>query len=375
MPKGLALVREDKTLVRFAFPSLMYGVIALVGWACAVLAHLYFDGVRRGVFFVLMVVLGGVGTWGGLWREDINLDVSHRRYSLRRGFWPRVQTLQGSFDQIAGIFLAWETRSRRYGVYSVWVVRLALPGEKEGLTILSFDDENEALGGLKALSSRLGLPVIECPIGTMETFASGIPCKPLVGIRAGGEDESTAEFSWQSPEGRIVVSGQTPHRIIDLPPQTGIVSNFLVGVTSVFCLCVTIVIGLNKFAGFRVRQDTPRETLLIILLSYLTVSGLIVFALALSSIRERIEEDGSSLRFGTLMLGRSGTFTTLKKNEINSVSLEAALRVSGRGAGIFPNPNSLIRRVPIRAGPGKQEQVVIRSPLAVARVGVQLTPP
>ena len=72
---------------------------------------------------------------------------------------------------------------------------------------------------------------------------------------------------------------------------------------------------------------------------------------------------------------RRVTFTTLKKNEINSVSLEAALRVSGRGTGIFPNPNSLIRRIPIRAGPGKQEQVVVRSPLAVARVGVQLTRP
>jgi hypothetical protein len=88
MPKGLVLVREDETLVRFVYPSLMYGVIALVGWACAVLVLLYFSGVRRGVFFAMMVLLGGVGTWGGLWREDINLDVSHRRDSLRRGFWP-----------------------------------------------------------------------------------------------------------------------------------------------------------------------------------------------------------------------------------------------------------------------------------------------
>jgi hypothetical protein len=163
MPKGLALVSEDETRVRFAYPSLMYGVVALVGWTCAVLVLLYFDGARRGVFFAMMLLLAGVGTWACLWREDIDLDIIHRRYSQRRGFWPAVRTLHGSFDQIAGVFLARETRSRRYGVYSVWVVRLALPGEKEGLTILSFDHENEALGRLKALSLRLRLPVIDFP--------------------------------------------------------------------------------------------------------------------------------------------------------------------------------------------------------------------
>jgi hypothetical protein len=99
-----------------------------------VLALFYFDRVQRRVYFAMMVMLGGVGTWGSLWREDIDLDVIHRRYCRRRGFWPAVQTLQGSFDQIAGIFLATETRLSSRGsnrVYTTWVVRLALPARRK----------------------------------------------------------------------------------------------------------------------------------------------------------------------------------------------------------------------------------------------------
>jgi hypothetical protein len=142
--------------------------LRFVGWACAVLALFYFDGVQRWVYFTMMALLGGTATWAGLWREDIHLDVIHRRYSRRRGFWPVVETLEGSFDQIAGVYLATVTcmsGSRINRVYTVWVVGLALPGEKEGLTILSFDDQSEALGRLKALSSKLRVPVINSPTG------------------------------------------------------------------------------------------------------------------------------------------------------------------------------------------------------------------
>jgi hypothetical protein len=374
MPKGLALVREDEARAYFAYPSFMYWAIAIVGWACAVLALLYFDGARGWLYFGMMVILGGVGTWFALWREDLDLDIIHRRYCHHKGTWPALQTRQGSFDQIPGIFLATETRVRNNRAYTVWVVRLPLPGEKGGLTIFAFDDENEARGHLKALSSRLHLPVIDCPADPRKSLSSGILARPLAESRTGAESQNVAEFSWQPPTGRIVVSGKAPHRIIDLSPQAGIGSTFLIGTATVFCFCIATYIILVNFVGMRVRQDTPRETLLIIVLSCLIASALIVFGLALASIGERIEEDGSNLCFATRILGRSRPFIALKKREIISVTLEAAVGVSGRGSGVFPNAGSLMRRVPIRRGSGKQEQVVVLSQVAAARVGVQLTP-
>jgi hypothetical protein len=67
--------------------------------------------------------------------------------------------------------------------------------------------------------------------------------------------------------------------------------------------------------------------------------GLIVFGLARARIQERIEEDGSSLRF-RLVFGRSGKFTTLKKNEIVAVSVEAAIAVEGRAYSQARVPSS-----------------------------------
>jgi hypothetical protein len=163
MPKGLELVHEDETGVYFAYPSFMFGAVALVGWVSTVLALFFVDGVRRWAYVTMMSLLGGVGTWGGFWREDVYLDIIHRRYCRRRGFWPGLKKLEGSFEEIPGIFLARETRQFRYRVYTVWAVRLALPGEKEGLTILSFDDENEASRRLEALSLKLHLRVTDSP--------------------------------------------------------------------------------------------------------------------------------------------------------------------------------------------------------------------
>jgi hypothetical protein len=148
----------------------MFGAVALVGWVSTVLSLFYLDGVRRWAYVTMMSLLGGVGTCAGLWREDVYLDIIHRRYCRRRGFcWTGVGTLEGSFEEISGIFLARETRQFRYRVYTVWAVRLGLPGEKEGLTILSFDDENEAFRRLEALSSKLHLRVIDSPGWTIST--------------------------------------------------------------------------------------------------------------------------------------------------------------------------------------------------------------
>lgn len=48
-------------------------------------------------------------------------------------------------------------------------------------------------------------------------------------------------------------------------------------------------------------------------------------------------------------------------------------RDCGRGEGIFPSASSIFSVVPLSRS-GKQEQVVVRSTIAVARVGVQLKP-
>jgi hypothetical protein len=227
---------------------------------------------------------------------------------------------------------------------------------------------------LKALSSNLHLPVIDSPTSREKPPFPGRPLIETLATGANREAGSAAVFSWQPSGSRIVVSGQTPNRIIDLPPQTGIGSSFFIGIAAACGFCVATYIVMVKFVGIRVRQDTPGETLLTIVLSFLAACGLIVFGLVLASVRERIEEDGSDLRFATLVLGRSGQFTILKKEEIVSVALEPAVSVSGRGSGIFPNASSLIKRVPIRPGSGKQEQVVVHSTVAAARLGVQLTP-
>jgi hypothetical protein len=314
-----------------------------------------------------MALLGGVGTWGGLWREDIHLDLSHRRYSRGKGFWPKVERLEGSFNEIAGIFLATERRQSRYRAYTVWAVRLALPCEKEGLTVLSFDDENEAIRRLNALSLKLRLPIIQSPISQDKTLSSGILGTPLVGTLSGGVNESRwgASFSWQPPTGRITVSGRIPHRTIALPGNAETGATFFLAIAAVLLFCASLCIILVRFAGIRVRQIPPGEIPLILVMSCIAGGGVIVLGLCLASIRERIEEDASSLRFGTLVFGRPGKFTTLKKNEIVTVSVEAAVSVARRGVSMVP---------PSPPGIGKHQQIVVRSTVAVARMGVQLTP-
>jgi hypothetical protein len=377
VPNCIELVREDETEACFACRSFVPAASAIIGWTCAALALFYFDGAQRWLYFTLMTLLGAVGTWGGLWRDEIDLNIVDRRYSRRRGFWPAVEKQEGSFDQIQGIFLATETRlssARSNRVYTVWVVRLALPGEKEGLTVLSFDDEIEAIRRLKTLSLNLHLPVIDSPVSLDKPSFLGSPLIETVAGGANGEDGSAAVFSWRPPGGRITLAGRMPNRTIDLPTQKGIGTIFFLTIPAVLCLCVSLDIFLAKIVGIPLRHDSPREILQILVLSCVVGAGLIGFGLARASVRERIEEDGDSLRFRTLAFGRSVKLTTLKIGEIVGISVEPAIVVSGRGKGAIPSATSVINTIALSPGTGKQEQIVVRSASAVVRLGVQLKP-
>jgi hypothetical protein len=255
-------------------------------------------------------------------------------------------------------------------------VQLPFRGEEKPLSVAELRGEAEGYQRAESLAKRLRVPLLD----RTEMPERVTPWEKLdetVADRAAAKSKgwgfpSTISAPPQSFGSSRIQFDETPSRRSILLPQLGV--NILSVFLALFGLAFAAGGGFflyAKLTGMPV-QENPEGAGWVIAPVFLAIGlGVVAIAVAVSSGRGLVREDGDTLAIGWRALGRDWGMKRFAKREIEQIEVRVAAEATSRGRGRLRIGGASVSLGGGASTPG--QEVMVRSDKAVARLGKNLS--
>jgi hypothetical protein len=372
MASQVGLIRENERELVFAY---RYHVVAwlgvIIGGGTVYLCWNNTLGsapsfLRWGVeVWGLLMALCGIA--GSLDSDRLTLDLLARTYTRRKGYWPRLTTQDGSFDNIQGIALQVEYQNSSHNQpIAYWVLRLVLHNPPDSISIASFGNEQAAYARLNSLAKALRVAAID-RTGDQETSTppESLDQPLLTKLRpASNRPGQSANAVPPLPSAsRILLAGPAPQRTIILPPL-----GFNLGAALVFGFFAMISLGMG-FSALRDKLDGrhPLTPWGLIAITFLMGAFFLSLIPLISFSRRVVRETAANLSFGHQFFGWPFRFKPIAKTAIEEILVKPAPTL-----GTYQQQRPDLSKGFPQPLPSKHE-VCIRSGADVIRIGGNLS--
>jgi hypothetical protein len=368
------LVRETESEIYLAHHPLGGVVFAVMGGVFAAIGYFAIpDSVGKWIFTGVGLVFVAVGIGGALWRFELRLDLSARRYTRRKGFWPSPELTEGGLEEIEGVVLVTEQRQSKNHSYTVWVTKLPFRGEDEAVSVGEERGEADGYRRAESLAKRLRMPLLD----RTEMPERVTPWEKLdetVADRAAAKSKGWGFAASVSapPAGSRIQFEETPGRRAILLPAMGM--NALSLLLVLFGLMFAAGGGFflyAKMSGMPVKEN-PEGAVWVIAPVFLTIGlGVAMIGVATARGRALVREEGDTLAIGWHALGRDWGMKRFAKREIEQVEVRVAAEATSGGRGRLR-----LRGASLSLGSSastRGQEVMVRSDREVARLGKHLT--
>lgn len=368
----LRLVRETESEIAFAFPPLSGLLFALLGGVFAWMGYGIIDvGLGKWIFTGVGLLFVFIGISALFWRHELRLDLTARRYTRRKGFWPAPALTEGGLEELEGVTLAREERHSKNHTYIVWVVRLPFRGE-EPVSVAEERDEAKAYRRAESLTKRLRLPLLdrtEMP----ERVTPWDKLDETVAQRMAAQSKGWRFPSTVSapPMGSRIQFDETPSRRTILLPRPGL--SFLPVFLMLFGLAFAALGGLLlylKLSGMPVKENPEGAGWVIAPLFLLIGLAIALCGVAAAAGRRLVREEGDTLALGWRVLGREWLPRKFAKREIEQIEVRVAAETTTRHSRLRIG-GAVVSLGHSAQAPG--QEVLVRSDHAVARLGKGLS--
>jgi hypothetical protein len=156
------LKRQSESELHFQHSFLGGWIFAAIGCGILYFGILHAESSSaRWVAIGMGAFFAAIGLGGALWRHELTLDLSTRRYRGQRGFWPSPGKLQGSLDELAGVVLTHTLRRNKDSDHPVWVVSLDFSGWEKPFSFFETTSERKGYRKFEEIARRLRTSAID----------------------------------------------------------------------------------------------------------------------------------------------------------------------------------------------------------------------
>jgi len=159
--------REGEREIIYAYRPMVGLAVALGLLGLMAVIYVQLSGWPRWLILFVNALFALLFIGYAFWRHELIFDLLQRRYTQRKGFWPRVRETTGSFDEIEHVALDSEVRtsssdsSSRRTMDRVWIVRLKFRNEGKPISVAEEQDEGKGCARFESLAKRLRAPAVD----------------------------------------------------------------------------------------------------------------------------------------------------------------------------------------------------------------------
>jgi hypothetical protein len=298
-----------------------------------------------------------------LYSDRITLDLMARTFTRRSGYWPKLTTQRGSFDELQGVALQidYQNSSNQQPI-PCWALYLVLRAPAASISLASFGNEQAAYTRLASLAKKLGVAAIDRTGDQEKTTLPDRLDQPIAMQRR--TEVSASAIPPLPTVSRIHLTGLAPARKIVLPPY-----GFSLGITLIFGWFAMIPFWMSYMGWHdKVTGRHPNTSLGLIAITAFLGCFFLLLIPAISTNRILIVESATTLSIGLQLFGLPVNLRPIDKSAIDEIAVKPAPYMGTS----YPKRPDLSRGFP-QPIPSRHE-VCVRSPARLIRIGSNLSP-
>jgi hypothetical protein len=361
VPTDVQFIRQNDLEIRFADRWASRTIWSAIGaGAFWVVGSQSGSTVAGWLPYAFAVIFAVFALQGMLWRDTLVLGLRTRKWTRRRGFWPRQRRETGSFDDLQELALEIEIRSGNSGTNPVWIIRLGGKGGALSIALFEFLDEQRAYEWFSLLARQLRIDVADRTGDRERRLPWQAVDRPLFNRGANQAGRGTADAP-PPPGSAIRVSGSPIESII--LPLPGVLPA-MIGALIIGGFCVVFGTMLWRNSPAVDESPSPVSVVVVSTLFWAIGAGIILLAIGETIAHDEIHDRGDRLAWGRRVFGRLRIRQAVDKGSVEEIIVKPVpVRRSFIRMGAAASPEK----------PTVTTHVFVRSPQGLLHLGEHLT--